>query len=148
MILAELKLARRAHHSAALDSPDRRHLERHVAARNVGARRAEHAEHPGARIGRPAHHLDLLAGAGIDRQHLKLVRLRVLLGGQDPGHRERRQRLGRVADILDLEADGGELVGNLLRRGIGVEVVLEPRKREFHAPTPPDSVGTSRARKP
>ena len=32
--------------------------------------------------------------------------------------------------------------------GFGLEMVLEPAQRELHAPTPPESVGTSRKRKP
>ena len=96
MILAQLEFARRAHHPAALDSADRRHLQGQIDARNVVARRSEHAEHSGARIGRSAHDLNRLASAGVDGQHLKLVRLRMLLRGQHLGDPERRQRLSRV----------------------------------------------------
>ena len=45
MIVAQLELARRAHHAARFDAADRRDLQRHVAARDIGAGRAEHAEH-------------------------------------------------------------------------------------------------------
>ena len=82
MLVAELELAHRAHHAAALDAADRRDLKREVAARHIGAGRAEHADQAGARIGRAADDLDRLAVAGIDGQHLELVRLRMRLRGQ------------------------------------------------------------------
>ena len=59
-------------------------FKRHVAAGDIGAGRAEHAEHAGARVGRAAHDLDRLAFAGVDGQHLQLVGLRMLLRGQHP----------------------------------------------------------------
>ena len=148
MVLAEFELARGAHHSAALDTADRGDLQGHVAARDVRARRAEDAEHSGVGIGRTADDLDRLTGPGIDRQHLQLVGLRVLLGRQHPRDRERRERFGGIAQILDLQADVGQLFGDRVSGRVGVEVILQPRKGKFHAPTPPESVGTSSARKP
>ena len=148
MVVAKLELTRRAHHAVAFDPADRRDLQRQVAAGDVRTRRSEHAEQSGAGVGRSAHHLDLFAGARIDGQHLKLVGLRMLLRGQHLGDAKWRQRYGPVADLLHLQPDGGKLVGDLLSRSICVEVVLQPFQREFHAPTPPDSVGTSSARNP
>ena len=147
MVVAKLKLARRAHHAAALDPADGRDLQGHVDPRHIGARRAEHADHPRARIRRAAHHLHL-AVAGVDGEHLQLVGLRVLAGRQDPRNSKRRQCLGWVVHSLDLEADRRQLVGNFLPRRVRFEMRLSQLQRELHAPTPPDRVGTSSARNP
>jgi hypothetical protein len=146
MVLAQPELAGRAHHAVGFDAADGGDLEQQPSAGNGRARSSEHAEHPGARIGSAAHDLHR-AFTGIDGQDLQFVGLRVLVGGQHPGDPERRQRFGRVGQLLDLEPDRGQLVGDLLGRGVGVEVVLQPRKGEFHAPTPPERVGTWSARK-
>ena len=148
MLLAELELADGAHHAAALDSADCGDLQRQIRAGDVGSRPAEHAQHSGAGVGSAADDLDRLAGAGIDGEDLELVRLRMLFGCEHPGHPERRQCLGRVHDLLDLEADRGQRFGDRRRIGVRLQMVLEPAQRELHAPTPPDRVGTSRARKP
>ena len=123
MVLAELKLARRAHHAAALDPADRGDLQGHVGAGDVGAGRAEHAEHAGAGVGRAADDLDRLARTVIDGQHLQLVGLRMLFRSQHPRHAERRQRFGRIVDPLDLQPDVGQRVGDRCRIGVGVEPV-------------------------
>ena len=77
MLLAELQLADRAHHAVAFDAADRRDLQRHVAARDIGARRAEHADH--ARRGRWARRTPPAPGPSpaSTRQHLQLVGLRM-----------------------------------------------------------------------
>ncbi len=147
MVLAELELAGRAHHAAAFDAADRSDRQGHVTAGDIGARRPEHADHSGAGVGRAAHDLNC-ALAGIDGQHLQLVGLRVFLGGEHARDLEWRQRLSRIGQLLDLKPDIGQLLGELLGRSVGVEMILEPGKGEFHAPTPPDNVGTSSARKP
>ena len=148
MILAQLQLARRTHHSVGFDPADRGFLEREVAPRNIGPRPAEHADHACARIGRTAHHLLRRAVPGVDGQHLQLVRLRVPLGGQHPRDDERLQYLGRAGYLFNFQPDRGQLFRNGRGVGIGIEMLLEPAQREFHAPTPPLSVGTSRKRKP
>ena len=134
-------------------------LQRHILAGNEGARRREHALHAGARIRRAAHHLDRIAGAGIDHADPQPVGVGMLLGLGDARDDERREQLGLVLDALDLEPDHGELVGDLAERMIGVEMLLEPAEGEFHhgdlrtwAPhhelNPPASVGRSSGRKP
>ena len=148
MLLAEHEFAHRAHHAVGFDTADRRFLEHHVAARHIGPRPAEHPDHAGAGIGRAAHHLKRRAVAGVDGQHLQLVGLRMALGGEHLRDLERGQRLGRIVDPLDLEPDAVERVGHRARVGVGIEMRLQPRQRELHAPTPPLSVGTSSAEKP
>ena len=60
---------------------------------------------------------------------------------------ERRQRLGLVLDVLDLEPDHGELVGELFQRLVGVEMFLQPGEREFHDATVlPSKTSTRRKR--
>jgi hypothetical protein len=54
------------------------------------------------------------------------------LGAHHMRDHERLQRLGGVGDALDLEADGGQRVGDRVSRGGGVEMVLEPVERELH----------------
>ena len=114
MVVAELKLTRRAHHAAAFDSANGRDLQREVGSGNVCARRAEHADQPGTGIGRATHDLDFLAGAGVDVEHLELVGLRMLFRGQHLRHHERLQRFGGIGQAFDLEADRRQLVCDLL----------------------------------
>ena len=149
MVVAELELARRAHHAVRFDAADRRDLELHAVGRDDRAGRAEHADQSGARIGRAAHDLQRHAVAGIDRQHLQLVGLRVALGGQHAARRVNPAKLlARIVDAFDLEPDARQRLDDRVEIGVGVEMLLEPAKRELHAPTPPLSVGTSSAEKP
>jgi hypothetical protein len=55
MLVAQLELAYRAHHPMALDAADCRHLERHVAARNISAGPARQRRDFGLRLCRRAH---------------------------------------------------------------------------------------------
>ena len=148
MVVTKLELARRAHHSAAFDAADRSDLQGDVAARNVGAGRSKHAHHAGAGIRSSANDLDFLTAAGIDGEDLELVRLRMLLRGENLGDAERGQRLRRIGDALDFQSDRRQLVGDFSRGAIGLEMLLEPAQAELHAPTPPEIVGTSSALKP
>ena len=61
MILAQLQLARGAHHAIALDAADRRLLQDEVTAGDIGARAAEHTDQAGAGIGCPADDLKVVA---------------------------------------------------------------------------------------
>ena len=133
MVLGDLQLGRRAQHAAALDAADGADAERDVLAGNEGAGRREHADEAGARIRRAAHHLHRRAAvAGIDHADPQAIRIRMLLGRDHPRDRKRRQRLRLVLDVLDLEPDHGELVGELFQRLVGVEMFLQPGEREFH----------------
>ncbi len=133
MVLGNLKLSRRAQHAAAFDASDGADAERDVLAGDEGAGRRKHADEPGARIRCSAYHLHRCAAvAGIDHAHAQAIRIRMLLGGNHPRNRKRRQRLRLVLDVLDLEPDHGELVGQLFQRLVGVEMFLQPGEREFH----------------
>ena len=133
MVLGNFQLGRRAQHAAALDASDGADAERDVLAGNEGAGRREHADQAGARIRRAADHLHRCAAvAGIDHADAQAIRVRMLLGRNHPRDRERRQRLRLVVDMLDLEPDHGELVGELVQRLVGLEMFLQPGEREFH----------------
>jgi hypothetical protein len=56
----------------------------------------------------------------------------MLLGRDHLHDPEGREDLGEVLDLLDLEADHGELVGDALDGGDGVEVLFQPGQGEFH----------------
>ena len=56
-------------------------------------------------------------------------------------------RCEAVADLFDFEADADEPLADLVERGGGVEMILQPGEGEFHD-SPPASVGTCSARNP
>ena len=124
--------ARRAQHAAALDAADRADAERDVLAGNERARRREHALHAGARIRRAADDLHRRAVAGVDDADAQPVGVRMLLGGDHAGDGEGGQRLRLVVDVLDLEADHRQLLGELFERLVGVEMIFQPGERELH----------------
>ena len=146
VLVGQLELALRQQHAVGLDAPNLRLGERQVDAGNVAADRREHAFQPGARVRRSAHDLQTL-GAGIDLAHLELIGVRVLRRAQHLRHRERRERGRGVEHLLDLEPDAGERLGDLVHLCHGVEMLLEPAKREFHD-SPPARVGMARGGKP
>src|SRR5439155_2804338 len=113
-----------------------------------GTRRSEYPGEAGAGVRRAADHLQSLAGAGLDGEDLQLVGLRMALRGQDLRDGERRQLFGGIVDAFDFEADAGQRLDDGVEGGIGVEMLFQPGQSELHAPTPPLSVGTSKAEKP
>src|SRR4029079_14078374 len=136
---------------AALDAANGADLECDVLARNEHAGRTEHAFHPGACIGSAAYNLDRLATlgdlAGIDCADTQPIGIGMLLGGEYAADHVGRQRLRLVLDVLDLEPDHRELIGDLREGCVGVEMLPEPSLRELHALRPPASVGKSSGRK-
>jgi hypothetical protein len=70
---------------------------------------------------------------GVDHAYFELVRVGMLLAGDDGGDGEGRERLCLILDPLHFEPDHGELVDDRVERGVGVEVLLEPGEGEFHA---------------
>ena len=117
-------------------------------ARNVGARRHEHAGHAGARIRRAADDLDRLAVAGVDHADAQPVGVGMLLRLDHVRDDIRREQLALVLDALDLEPDHRELGHDVVERRIGVEMFFQPGEGEFHELNPPASVGKSSGRKP
>ena len=155
IVKRQLQLARRAHHAVGGNPAHGGNLQHHAIGRHHRARRPQHADQPRPRIGRPAHHLQRLAISSVYGQHLQLVGIGMRPGGQDLRHAKASQLGGGILDPLHLQPNGVQLGGNRLHRGVGIEVVLQPRERELHATTPPattptpaERVGTSSAEKP
>ena len=106
--------------------------ERDVLAGNVGAGRREHALHAGARIGRAADDLDRLARAGIDHADAQAVGVGMLLGGDDPRDRERRERLA-LSSTLSTSSPIMVSLSTISSSGrVGVEMLFQPGEGEFH----------------
>ena len=136
MIVRDLQLERRHQHAAAFDAANGADAERDVLAGYERARRREHAHHAGARIGRAAHDLHRRTGAGVDHADAQPVGIGMLLGRDDAGDRERRERRRLVGDALDLEPDHGQAVDQRGERRVGRKMLLEPGQRELHGATP------------
>ena len=132
MILGQFKLGARAQHAQRFDAADDALAESDLLAWDVGSRRREHALHAGAGVGRAADHLHGRGAAGVDHADAQPVGVGMGLGLDHIGDDEILQRLGRVVDALDLEADARQRLDDLVERRVGVEVVLEPGEGEFH----------------
>ena len=131
VFVGKLKLALGRHHPVGFDAADLADAQGRVDPRHVVAGLGEDDGDPGPRVGRPADDL-LLALVGHDAADAEPVGVRVLLGMGDLREGERVEPRGGVVDILDLEAEVGEGVGDLGQGGRGVEVVTEPGEGEFH----------------
>ena len=147
MVLAEPHLALGAQHAVAVLAADARLFQHHAGAGEGSAGRGEHALHPSPSVGRAAHDLNG-ARARIDGAQGQLVGVGVGMRINDAGDGEGVEVASTVDDLLDLEAELGEAVDDLAHAGTRLQVLREPRQGELHRPSPWDSVGTSRARKP
>ena len=146
-VLGESELPARAQHAVRGDAAYAACLQFHAAARDDRARRREDAEHAGARIGRAAYHLDF-ARPRIDGAEAQLVGIGMRLGLDYAGDPEGRQSLGAVLDRIDLEAAHHQERHDLVERGLGREMGLEPGKARLHRAGPITSDGRSSGRKP
>ena len=129
--VGELHLALGEHHAVALDAADFPDLDRGVDAGDVVAGGGDHDLEAGARVRGAADDL-LLAVGGQDAADAELVGVGVGMRLEDLADGEGGQRRGRVGDALDLEAEVGEGEGDLLERGGGLEMLLEPGEGELH----------------
>ena len=82
-----------------------------------------------------------VALARIDHADAQAIGIRMLLGRDHIGDRVRREGLGLVLDALDLEADAGQRLDDLVERGRGVEMILQPGECEFHRFSPVTTSG-------
>ena len=105
MRVAQFQLAHRTHHAIALDTANGALAQFHAIRRHDRTGQAQHALHPGPRIGRAADDLQRCAIASIDAKHLQLVRIGMRGGGQHSGHTEPGQLFRRVFNSFDLMAD-------------------------------------------
>ena len=69
-----------------------------------------------------------VSGSGADGEMLASL--------TDIGDREWRKRGTRIGDALDLKAQRSERVADALDRGVGLQMLLEPRERELHRESP------------
>ena len=117
VILRQQQFGFRAQHAAALDAADGADGKRDVLARNIVAGRREHADETRARVRRAAHDLyRRCAVTGIDHADAQAISIGMLLGRNHPRDRERGKQPRLVLDVLDLEPDHGELVGEFFDR--------------------------------
>ena len=147
VLVADAHLALRAQHAESGNAANRALFQGYAGARDGRADWRENAFHARPRIRRAAHHVEHLA-AGIDLADPQPIGVGVLLGGLDIGDGERRQGGAAVDHLLDLEAEHGQPVGNLVEGRVGLEMGLEPVQGELHRLNPWPSVGVSRAAKP
>ncbi len=115
----------------AFDAADLAHADGRVDARNIGAGGGDHDGDARPRVRRAA---DDLGGAvrGIDLTDLQLVGVGVLFGTDDLADGEPGKLCTRIFNPFDLEAEVGQRIGDLVQRGGGLEVRLEPAQGEFH----------------
>ena len=107
----------------------------------------EDALHAGPRVGRAAHHLDLLR-ARIDHAEPELVGVRMLPCVHHVCDGEGREIVARAADLLHLEPDCGELRREFVEGRIRLQMRLQPGEGELHALSPAARLGTSKGAKP
>ena len=139
VIVGNFELGLGDEHAVRFDAADHALAERDLLARNIASRRGEHAHHPGAGVRRAAHDLHRIAPAGVDDADAKPVGIRMLLRLDDARDGEGRERGPLVLDRLDLEADARQHRHDLVERGLGLEMILEPGQGELHGrrPQPP-----------
>src|SRR5690606_29199607 len=67
-----------------------------------------------------------------DLADAQAIRVRMLLGLEDARDGKRRQLLRGIVDAFNLEPNRRQLVRKLFKRGVRIEMVLEPGQSEFH----------------
>ncbi len=150
MIVAERQFGRRHQHAARGDAADRALIQHRAGLRNTYAGGAEHTFHPGPRIRRAAHDLNLsISGSpGIDDADAQPVGVRVRLGRHDARDDKPGERGGAVLDAFHVVAEHDQLLGDLSRDRAGVEMGFEPGQRRLHCSGPRTGDGMSSGRKP
>ena len=147
MILAHAHFPHGAEHAVGGFASYDAGLEIETRAGNAAARGREDALHAGARVGRAANHLHVLA-ARIHQTEAQSVGIGMGLGLHHIAHDEMLEILGPVGDAFDLEAERDQAPGDLGRVGRGVEMLFQPGEGEFHRPIPPTGFGMSSGTKP
>jgi len=69
---------------------------------------------------------------GIDETNPQAAGIGVRLRVDDAGDHEILERGRPVVDVFDLETDFGQRRYDLVERGIGLDMILEPGEGEFH----------------
>ena len=148
VIFGQAHFALGQQHAVRFLTADLARFQRHIDARNIGARRGEHALHPGPRIGRAADDLHRIAVAVIDYADLQAVGIGVAFGGHHMRHTERRERRPAILDAFDLQPDHRQFLDDVFERPVGLEMLLEPGECELHLTRPSATLGTSSGAKP
>ena len=115
----------------AFDAADLAHAQRDIDAGDVIAGLGQHHGDAGAGVRGAAD--DLLFA--LIRHHAtdpQPVGIGVLFGMQNPGQGKGRKLCRRIGHALDLKPKIGQRLGDLRKRGGGVEMLLEPGEGEFH----------------
>ena len=142
MIIAQAHFAGRQHHGFRFHATNLAGLQRNAGAGNKRARQSRHTLHARARIGRAADHGKQLAIARINLQRAQPIRIGVLFSFHHMGNAEIRQRRAAIFNTFNLKPDGVECGQDLIQRGFGIKMGLQPGKSEFHrlTPLPPKKV--------
>ena len=129
------ELARRAQHACRLDAAQFRAPDLH-APRKLGADPGQGGGHAGPRVGRPAHDLDGLRPAVVDRADRQLVRIGMRPALQHAGHDHALERRGGAFDRLDLEAGHRQPLRQRVGVPAGANPLRQPCSAHPHAVTP------------
>ena len=132
MVIGQFELGARTQHAVRFDAPNHPFAEDDLLGRNCGARRGKHRFHAGPRIRRTADDLHWGGPSGIDKTNPQPVGIRVGLRLDDAGDDEILEGLSPVIDLLDLKTGFGQCGDDFVESGIGLKMILEPGKREFH----------------
>ncbi len=136
---AHTEFVRGAHHAVGQLPADARLLDGEIAREHrAGQGDGDTVAHPVVR--RAADDgLDAAGGADVDRADGELVRVGMRVAGEHLTHHDTRQRRHAGArDLLDLEAEEGDRVDEILDRGVERDVGLEPVEGDFHEKFPPE----------
>ena len=132
MIIGQFEFGARTKHAVGFDAADNTLAECDLLARNISPWRGINRLHAGPRIGRAAHDLHQGGAPGIDETNPQATGVGVRLRVDDAGDHEILERGNFVVDVLDLETDFGQRRYDLVERGVGLDMILEPGEGEFH----------------
>mmetsp|Transcript_27847 Transcript_27847/g.51988 ORF Transcript_27847/g.51988 Transcript_27847/m.51988 type:complete len:221 (+) Transcript_27847:2067-2729(+) len=132
MLVAEFQLTLRCHHAKALHAADFAHGNGDIEPRNIHARFTDNDGDAFACVWRAADDLQLTLVGG-HFAYTQFVGIRVLFGVHHFAQREVGQPLGRVGNVLNLKAKVGQRLDNLVNACVGLKVVFQPGKSEFHS---------------
>ena len=131
MLVRQLHLALGRHHAVALDTPNLSDLNGRVDAGNIGAGLGDDNGNPFAGIWGTADDL-FDAFVGFDLADAETVGIGVFLGLENLANCEIAEFRRRIDNLFDLEPEVGQRFGDLVDRGVGVEMLFEPGQGEFH----------------
>ncbi len=135
MVVAEAELTRRGEHAFRHDAADLAAFDREVAREDRADGRERH-QHAGLDVRRAAHHAQL-AVAEVDVRETDAIGIRVRHDVEDLRDDHAVDVATGFVDVLDLEAELVQRVGDVRRRGLDGSELTDPRQRRTHACVPP-----------